>query len=163
MRHSSSSRTGVTLWGRAPMAFATMKSYPMIISQSVMSATYKFPDRVLLFAKSGRFKRSCSQNSILIVASWVPPPMISPLATFRRTGLRLGCGNTSLNNLLRTRLTWAPVSTKISTTKSSCPHRTRTFKCNCRSSPCGVWTTLTACNSSTSGCIRTSRVWSRMV
>ena len=26
-------------WGRAPMAFATMKSYPMIISQSVMSAT----------------------------------------------------------------------------------------------------------------------------
>ena len=145
------------------MALATMKSYPMIRSQSVMSATLKFPDRVLLFAKSGRFKRSCSQNSILIVASWLPPPIISPLATFRRTGLQLGCRDSSLNNPLRTRLTSAPVSTKTSTTNSSCPHRTRTLKCNCRSLLCGVWTTLTACNSSTSGCIGTSRVWSRMV
>ena len=98
------------------MAFPTMKSYPMIISQSVISAKKKFPDRVLPFAKSGRFKRSCSQNSILIVASRVPPPVISPLATFRRTGLQLGCRDSSLNNPLRTKLTWAPVFTKTSTT-----------------------------------------------
>ena len=34
--------------------------------------------------------------------------------------------------------TWAPVSTKTSTTNPSLAHGTRTFKCNYRSSPCGV-------------------------
>ena len=77
------------------MQLLTIKSYPIIISQSEISAAKNFPEGTIRFDKSGRFNRSCSQNYMPLVASWVPPPIIWPLATFKRTGLRLGFRNSS--------------------------------------------------------------------
>ena len=65
------------------MALLTIKSYPIMIYQSKISAALKFPERTIRFDKSGRSKRSCSQNSMPIVASWLPPPIISPFCNLQ--------------------------------------------------------------------------------
>ena len=55
--------------------------------------------------------------------------MIPPFATLRNTGRSLLFRHVSENSPLRTKLTWAPVSTKKSATTSFRPHITCTFKC----------------------------------
>ena len=63
-----------------------------------------------------------------IVASWVHPPIILPLANFKRNGYRLGFRNSSESNPFGTKLTWAPASTNTSAMTSFLSHRTRTLE-----------------------------------